>query len=177
MNKYYLSYIIPIALLFLLSPAKIKAAPNDLIKLIDLKGPWKFSIGEREEWIDQKYDDSKWESIQVPSPWENQGFYGYDGYAFYRKEFTLTGQDRGKELYLMLGFVDDVDETYINGKKIGSTGSFPPSFETAYNAEREYYIPNDIINFDGKNVIAVKVYDTYQDGGIVSGKVGIMQQK
>ncbi len=30
-----------------------------------------------------------------------------------------------------------------------------------------------IINFDGSNLIAVKVYDSYDQGGIVSGDIGL----
>jgi sialate O-acetylesterase len=76
-------------------------------------------------------------------------------------------------LYLNIGYIDDVDEVYLNGKKIGSTGSFPPDYNTAYNAERIYYIPEEYISFDGNNLIAVKVYDSTQDGGIVSGEIGL----
>jgi sialate O-acetylesterase len=169
--------ILILALPFLLISFNIKALADDLVRIKDLKGLWKFSIGEREEWISPNYDDSNWESVQVPSPWENQGFYGYNGYAFYRKSITISNTEQGKMLYLALGFIDDVDETYFNGHKIGSTGSFPPKYETAYNAERKYFIPEEIINFDGDNVLAVKVYDSYQAGGIVSGDISIYTTK
>jgi len=149
------------------------ASQNDLIKIIDLKGQWKYSIGERKEWILPGYDDNSWATIHVPSSWEDQGFYGYNGFGFYRKSFALSEENKGKTLYLNLGYVDDVDETYINGHKIGSTGSFPPSYITAYNANRVYYIPEEYLNFGGKNTIAVKVYDSYQYGGIVKGEIGI----
>jgi sialate O-acetylesterase len=76
-------------------------------------------------------------------------------------------------LYVNLGYIDDADETYLNGQKIGSSGSFPPNFGTAYNAERIYYLPAEFINFNGPNVIAVKVYDAYEAGGITSGEIGI----
>jgi sialate O-acetylesterase len=76
-------------------------------------------------------------------------------------------------LYLNMGYIDDVDEVYMNGHKIGSTGGFPPNYYTAYNAERIYFIPEQYINFEGSNLIAVKVYDSYQEGGIVSGEIGL----
>ena len=151
----------------------VQAGQEDVFLIKDLTGYWQFSIGDREEWISPKYDDSNWESIKVPSPWEDQGFNGYNGYAFYRKKVVISDEQRGRMLYLFLGYIDDVDEVYFNGHKIGSTGSFPPQYVSAYNAERKYYIPEDIINFNGTNLIAVKVYDSYQSGGIVSGKVGI----
>ena len=119
-------------LLTLLFGSFLFASQNDLIKIIDLKGQWKYSIGERKEWIVPGYDDNSWTTIHVPSAWEDQGFYGYNGFGFYRKSFALSNEHKGKTLYLNLGYVDDVDETYFNGHKIGSTGSFPPSYITAY---------------------------------------------
>lgn len=149
------------------------ASDDKLIRIKNLSGSWKFSIGEREEWSIPNFDDSGWENILVPSPWEDQGFYGYNGFGFYRKSFTIPNEYKDNNLYLVLGYIDDVDETYLNGKKIGSTGTFPPNYNTAYNAKRIYRIPKDLINYDKPNVIAVKVYDSYQAGGIVNGNVGI----
>ncbi len=159
--------------IFCLHVPFLKASDNKLIKIKSLKGSWKFSIGERDEWISVDYDDSQWENIYVPSSWEDQGFQGYNGYGFYRKQFTLSSEYKDYMLYLILGYIDDVDEVYFNGHKIGNSGSFPPHYETAYNAHRKYYIPDDIINFNGINLIAVKVYDSYQAGGIVRGEIGI----
>ncbi|MBA7541232.1 hypothetical protein ES705_33539 [subsurface metagenome] len=168
---------ISILMIIFLSGLTLFAAQNDLVRIKNLEGQWKYSIGERDEWISSKYDDNGWETIHVPSSWEDQGFHGYNGYGFYRKRFTIGKEHKGKTLYLSMGYIDDVDETYINGHKIGSTGSFPPAYVTAYNANRTYYIPEELLNFDGQNTIAVKVYDSYQIGGIVSGKIGIYASK
>src|SRR5674476_477586 len=149
------------------------ASDENLVRLQGLEGKWQFSIGMKEEWTSPKFNDSSWESIRVPSPWEDQGYNGYNGYAFYRKKITISSKYKDRMLYLNMGYIDDVDEVYFNGNKIGSTGSFPPNYNTAYNAERIYYIPEQDINFDGSNLIAVKVYDSTQEGGIVSGEIGL----
>ncbi|HEX9252150.1 MAG TPA: beta galactosidase jelly roll domain-containing protein [Ignavibacteriaceae bacterium] len=141
--------------------------------VLDLSGRWKFSPGDDQRWKDVKYDDRNWEKIYTPSSWENQGFHGYDGYAWYRNSFKLTSDLKTKDLYLVLGFVDDVDQTFINGNLIGVSGGFPPDYRTAYNAFRKYYIPNEYLNKDGNNIIAVRVYDAELDGGIMSGKIGL----
>jgi hypothetical protein len=150
-----------------------EAKGNSLNRVLDLKGKWKFSIGDNIEWSQEKFNDADWESIYVPSAWEDQGFYGYDGYAWYRKNFTIPAEVENKELYLYLGYVDDVDEVYVNGNLVGSTGSFPPNFSTAYNAFRKYYLPKEFLRFDRVNVISVRVYDAQLAGGIISGDVGI----
>jgi len=65
-------------------------------RVINLHGKWKFSIGDKSLWGDRYFNDSKWEDIFVPSKWEDEGFNGYNGYAWYRTSFN--GQDMpGKE--------------------------------------------------------------------------------
>ena len=162
------------ALVYMLGQSGLAyAVEGNLVLLQSLKGSWSFSIGMNEEWNSPKFSDAGWETIKAPSSWEDQGFNGYNGYAFYRKKITIPAIHKGRMLYLYLGYIDDVDEVCLNGHKIGSTGSFPPHYNTAYDAERVYYIPEQYINFDGINLISVKVYDSYQAGGIVSGEIGL----
>lgn len=134
---------------------------------------WQFSIGDNEKWASPSYNDSNWERIYVPSKWENEGFNGYDGYAWYRIHFDGRKLNAKQVHYLVLGFVDDVDETFLNGTMIGKSGTFPPRFRTAFNSNRKYYIPNEVMNFNGDNVVAVRVYDETLDGGIIRGKPGV----
>jgi len=142
-------------------------------RISDLSGFWKFTIGDNAEWSKLNFNDNDWEKIYVPSSWENEGFYGYNGYAWYRKNFEIKSRYKNQQIYLALGYIDDVDEVYFNGKLIGFSGSFPPFFETAYDAFRRYPVPQDLINYDGNNSIAVRVYDSQLDGGITGGDVGL----
>jgi hypothetical protein len=147
--------------------------PQEQKGIVDLRGNWKFSIGDRTEWSRADFDDRNWESINVPSSWENEGFHGYDGYAWYRKTFFLPANYSGKSFILQLGFIDDADEVYINGTFIGRTGGFPPEYETAYNIYRNYPVPQKFLKLNSMNVIAVRVYDSKLEGGIVRGNVGL----
>jgi sialate O-acetylesterase len=149
-------------------------AKGDKLVLLNLTGSWKFSIGDNLEWALPDFDDSSWESIKVPSAWEDQGFYGYDGYGWYRTSFTTTREMKSKELFLIFGYISDVDQVFINGKLIGFSGTFPPDFSSAHEAKRKYPIPEEYLNFTGKNVIAVRVYNHQMEGGIISGEVGIV---
>jgi sialate O-acetylesterase len=142
-------------------------------QVLNLRGNWKFSIGDYLRWSDPEYNDQTWEEIYVPSRWENEGFSGFDGYAWYRKTIPGNKFRFHENLYLNLGYIDDVDEVYFNGERIGFTGSFPPDFITAYNARRVYFIPPELINYEGSNTIAVRVFDFKLEGGIVSGDIGI----
>ena len=171
--RYFFSLLIS-GLLFV----NVASAQEKWERVINLHGKWKFSIGDKSLWADKYFNDSKWEDIYVPSKWEDEGFNGYNGYAWYRTSFNGTDMP-GKELgyNLVLGYIDDVDEVYFNGRKIGASGSFPPRFHTAYNAHRNYYIPSELIDFGGRNVIAVRVYDSEIEGGIVSGDIGVYTSK
>lgn len=142
-------------------------------KILDMSGAWKFSIGDRSDWSSPAYNDNLWENLNVPGNWEDQGFHGYDGYAWYRKKIDGTKLPKGENLYLHLGYVDDVDQVYFNGRMIGFSGYFPPKFKTAHNAERIYVLPSQYINYEGDNLIAIRIFDVVGTGGIVAGNIGI----
>ena len=74
---------------------------------------------------------------------------------------------------LSLGLIDDADEVYLNGHLVGSMGGMQEHPETAYNIQRNYPIPVSLLNTDGENTIAVRVYDFHQLGGIYSGDIGL----
>lgn len=145
--------------------------------VLDLSGKWKFSIGDNMEWAGFLFDDNNWNQIHVPSSWENQGYYGYDGIAWYRKKFKVPSNSQDQNLYLELGYIDDVDEVYFNGVKIGSTGTFPPFYKTAYNAHRQYLIPKNLLNINQENCIAVRVFDERLEGGILRGNIRLLKEK
>lgn len=142
-----------------------------------LMGKWLFMIGDDNSFAAVDYNDSDWTKIWVPENWEEEGFPGYDGYAWYRIHFRIPKTLQDESLYIKLGRIDDVDETFLNGKRIGQTGSFEPNYETKYNEERLYRLPESIINYDNENVLAVRIYDSQEAGGIVSGRIGIYSRR
>jgi sialate O-acetylesterase len=170
------SYYLRISILLSLALVSFAAA-EDWKSVLDLRGKWKFELGDDVKRASVTFNDSKWDEIFVPSAWEDEGYPGYDGYAWYRKHFRLTPGAEKKALYLRLGCVDDVSEIYLNGVLIGITGNFPPDFMTAYNIEVILPLPQDVLSVSGDNVIAVRVYDDQLAGGIVSGKIGLYESK
>jgi len=139
-----------------------------------LKGLWKFRIGDQQQWASPKFDDASWGEIYAPSDWESKGYPGFDGYGWYRKWISVPEYFSEHQLVLELGFIDDVDQVFLNGEKIGQTGSFPPEYSTAYNAKRRYNLPNALLNLKGENLIAVRVYDSQMEGGITGGELRIL---
>ena len=151
----------------------LSAHAEDLRLVTQFQRYWKFSVGDRMEWAEPGFDDSDWDQIRVPERWEDQGYNDYNGFAWYRTTFRLPRAKHQEQLYVVLGRIDDCDEVYINGTLIGKSGIFPPYFETAFDIERKYPLPSHLLNENGNNVIAVRVYDSYLEGGFIDGRVGI----
>jgi sialate O-acetylesterase len=168
--------IISISLLVLGSFAGTAATQPQTERLIDLRGQWKFMIGDQATWNDPEFDDSAWPQIFVPATWEDEGYQGYNGYAWYRWTGTLRDGGLEQSYIIDLGRVDDVDQTFVNGCLVGSQGSFPPRYSTGYYAWRWYRIPKTCLRDDGRLVIAVRVYDSELSGGIIEGQPAIHVQ-
>ena len=177
--KYYCIFWISASLVFfglLSAGCHIRSGSdenNEFKTKVELKGQWKFSIGDNLNWAKPEYNDETWENIKVPSPWENEGFNGYDGFAWYRKHFKVSEDLKDKSIYFSLGTIDDADEVYVNGNMIGLSGSFPPNFKSEYAVSRMYSCPAQFLNFNKDNVVAVRVYDDQLEGGITSGDISI----
>ena len=113
-------------------------------------------------WKTPSYDDSQWHSLDAPGLWEEQGFDEADGVIWYRKTISIGGSDAGKEAVVELAMIDDSDETFINGIKVGQTIN-------RYNEKRKYNVPAGVL-VEGRNLIAIKVEDTGGGGGIYGEK-------
>jgi hypothetical protein len=163
----------PVAIVVLMLLSGISTNAEDLRKIVSLSGEWRFTIGDDSKWSSPSFDDSSWDQISVPGNWEDQGYNDYNGYAWYRKSFRMNAIPAKNTIYLILGYIDDADQVYLNGKEVGKSGKFPPDFKTAYDRERKYVIPPEYFNTNGENVLSVRVYDTFQNGGIVDGPIGI----
>lgn len=151
-------------------------------KEIDLEGEWKFTAGDNLEWSKADFNDRSWSNMIVPGIWNTKDLRKYDGYAWYRKKVYIPSKLKNKKLILLLGKIDDLDQTFFNGKQIGYTGNFdllPEDYRQndKYREMRGYFIPQNLIQYDAENVIAVRVYDGFNIGGIYEGPVGIINQE
>jgi len=110
----------------------------------------------------------RWHSINVPGYWEEQGleWATYDGYFWYRKGFIITDKiPEDASPTLILGAIDDEDDTFINGRKIGHTGrdTNPNDY---WLTPRQYAIPKGVLR-QGYNEITILVHDLRGSGGII----------
>ncbi len=156
-------------------PEQIPDGP-DADPSVDLEGPWRFATGDDQAWADPAFDDSDWEEVPVPDDGGQDIFDDYDGYAWFRKTFELPADAEGVNLVAALGGIDDADETYLNGVRIGSTGTFPPDSDSQWFEQRQYPVAADAPVYGGTNVLAVRMNDFTGGGGWYAGPVGLFSK-
>ena len=108
------------------------------------------------------FDDSGWESIDLPRAWEKAGSPAYDGVAWFRQRVTIPANWARNELVLELGAIDDQDVTFFDGHRVGSIGY---ETENHYRTPRKYRVAAEHVR-GGEVVIAVRVFDGGGDGGL-----------
>lgn len=160
------------------SPVRIAYDDDEHFLLVNFNENWKFQLHDNMNYKNLDFSDADWKDIKVPQNWESQGYWNYDGFAWYRNSFDIETDFNLKDTYIILGKIDDFDEVFINGKQIGD--HWPVTFgrmffrnNTSYNEFRGYKIPKGLLK-KGKNVIAVRVFDSGGLGGIYEGPVGLM---
>jgi len=133
-------------------------------RIVRLTGPWRFRTGDDARYAGRDFDDETWETIPVPATWEQAGHPDYDGSAWYRTRFMLPASappsPQPPAVHLHLGKVDDGDETFINGIRIGGMNG--------RRSYRRYSVPASALNWGGENVLSVHVTDGGGAGGVWS---------
>ncbi len=120
--------------------------------------------GEALGYADPKSSTADWSKMDLPKQFETAGLL-IDGAVWFRKDVELPESWSGKDLVLNLTPIDDQDITYFNGTKIGATGRETPN---SYMVPRKYVVPGSLVHA-GRNVIAVRVFDSAGEGGFSRG--------
>lgn len=141
-------------------------------KVINLsEGRWKFIRGDNMAYKEYRAFEGNWDIVQVPANWQIYPLPEAEPHwGWYRRSVNLSEEDRFKNISIQLGKIGDADELYFNGKLVGSSGQMPPGFISAKNEDRVYLIPPSAINYNGRNVVALRVYSESGNGGILQKK-------
>ncbi|HWQ85421.1 sialate O-acetylesterase [Brevundimonas sp.] len=110
-------------------------------------------------WYSPAYDDADWSTAAPEGFWEGSSpeLTTFDGLVWHRTAVTLTAAQAAGGATLRLGPVDDVDTTWVNGRKIGGG--------EGWDTPRTYSVPAGVLH-EGRNIIAVGVLDTGGGGGL-----------
>ena len=107
-------------------------------------------------WARPDFDDSFWKTLKLPNTVQ-QLWPDTNGIYWLRKTVDIPAAWAGKDLTLSLGPVDDFDETYWNGEKVGS--------DVLWNKAREYTVPARLVSA-GRTVITIRCTDDHGNGGL-----------
>jgi sialate O-acetylesterase len=120
---------------------------------------WKDISFNDENISSSDFNDSNWPVMTLPTLFEKV-IGEFDGVVWYRKSVDIPQSMNGKDLVLSLGPIDDMDQTFFNGKLIGSN-----EVSGFWQVERNYEIPASLVK-PGVNTIAIRVLDTQGGGGM-----------
>ncbi|WP_346356158.1 HAMP domain-containing sensor histidine kinase [Azotosporobacter soli] len=136
-----------------------------------LRGDWKISQEDQAEYKDTNYDDSAWQTTEVPSNLADS--LPNLRTVWYRKWIYLPADKPLYNLALRLGKIATAEEVFINGYSIGRSG-IVETMSLNHQKIRIYQLPDSRLHFGGYNLIAVRVQAGFYDlGGIYNDPVCI----
>ncbi len=115
-------------------------------------------LDKKKEWIEAPLQDWK--------TYPDERLENHHGMLWFSRSFELTREQQAKDASFVLGKIDEVDSTWINGRFVNN------SF--GYGTRREYSIEPSVLK-KGANQITVNVLNTWGAGGMTgpAEEVGI----
>lgn len=113
--------------------------------------PWSDDPAKAPGWRDAPDEMRDWRKWGVPE------LANHIGMVWFARVLSLTDEQARQGAALSLGGIDEVDETWVNGRAIGYT--------FGYGTERTYRLPPGALRA-GDNAIVVNVLNTYDAGGM-----------
>ena len=152
------------------------------VEIIPLEDKWDFktdprNVGLKGKWFTAAGAPKDWTQIETGRFWEDQGFPGYDGYAWYKKDILIPANWNDGKAVLMAGGVDDAYELYVNGQFVAGYGprvtnsTIPGSVNQTLTvpAVGKYLVPGKPNNF------TFRVFDDWGNGGISKPPIILVQ--
>lgn len=144
------------------SGAQARAFDPVLARLKELEQKAPADRKRAQDWARPEFDDSAWQTAELPGLWKTFGFRS-NGVLWFRRTIKLPAEWRGRALTLEIGAADKHDVTYFNGTEVGRTGTGVDS--NVYALIRSYPVPASL-TADENAVIAVRNYSFIYDGGL-----------
>ncbi len=128
---------------------------------------WRFTKGEAEGAENPKFNDAKWQAVDLPHDWSIEGPFSQDNPCFsrggwlptgkcaYRKSFKVDKGDEGRRFVIYFDGAYRNSTVYINGEKLG----FRPMGYIAF-----HYDMTPHIKFGEENILTVKLDNSSQPG-------------
>ena len=126
-----------------------------------IRNTYALQISEASGWNRQDLILKGWTPVTLPAALPPD----FDGAVYYRRQLELPEAWLNHELELSLGVIDDCDEVFFNGQRIGATLTDTPNY---YAQFRRYRIPAHLVRQQRDNTLAIRVLDLFGGGGFQS---------
>lgn len=163
---------------------------------LDLRGDWYFKAYK--EYVDQSKNEldsikgitpgvyESWNVIQPAFGWWDasfdeslQGDDNFAGFAWYVRRFELDPDFSKENLKLAVGYFDEANEVYVNGRLVGSTGmEFIKGIgvydgSNPWDVKCVYDIDSSVLRYGKENTIAIRMCNSTGGGGWYDGPIGL----
>ncbi len=125
---------------------------NDRLDVL-FNSQWKFAKSDIPNAKEVGFDDSSWETIELPHTWNNidgqdgGGDY-YRGIGWYRKQYNFLSEFSDKKIFIKFEAANIITDLYVNGVHAGQHKGGYAAFT---------FDVTELVNFEQENVFAVKV--------------------
>ncbi|HOY19396.1 MAG TPA: glycoside hydrolase family 127 protein [Haliscomenobacter sp.] len=121
---------------------------------LPIEGKWKYSFADSSTFLTPQFVDTDWQEIEGRLIWQKKDLPSSSNIVWLRKSLIIPSSlkkelSRTGVLVLMMGQIQQTDETYLNGKLIGKTGTS--------DLNRNYLIYPEDIRWDQENSIAIRM--------------------
>ncbi len=124
--------LLTFALLFVIStklaPAQIVDFQNERVPMVEIHDLWRFHTGDDPDgklgWAKPDFDDSSWKLLRSDQFWDEKGYAGYSGMAWYPFQVVLPANHPPLALYIPE--IGTSYQVFAGGRLIGQFGGLPP---------------------------------------------------
>jgi Stage II sporulation protein E (SpoIIE) len=159
-----LAFALPFVIAANLAQAQVFDLEHDRVPMAELHGLWRFHTGDDPDgklgWAQPGFDDSSWKLLRSDQPWEEQGYKGYSGMAWYRFHVVLPTNHSPMSLYIP-GIANSY-QVFAGGQLIGQFGGLPPHERVLLRSGPGQLmpIPAGMDSGDGAVTFAIRVWNS-----------------
>ncbi|MEC7922718.1 MAG: hypothetical protein VX496_04875, partial [Planctomycetota bacterium] len=86
----------------------------------------------------------QWSEVAIPSSWKSPPtaeLKKSGGFAWFRCGVKIPASWTGRDTMLFVEPVDDARQTFVNGRQVGATGTFPPRYRSGLGESGRFKLP------------------------------------
>ena len=116
--------------------------------------------GSKRQWMESAYREEGWDLMSLPTIWDETAVGRFQGVVWFARGISVPLKWVDRDLMLDLGPIDEMDETWFNGQRVGFHSN-----TRDWQKVRSYRVPASLVQAEN-NVITIRVYNLSGRGGI-----------